>query len=310
MSSESFGKVAVLFGGSSAERAISIKSGEAVSKALRNVGLDVLDFDPSDSTLNELKNLEVDRVLIMLHGRGGEDGSIQGALQFLGLPYTGSGVLGSALAMDKIRSKGIFKSVGLPTAKYEVVSQADLPKLDVEALMADFEQQIMVKPSHEGSSIGMTRVKEADQLKAAIETALEFDSEVLLEKFITGKEFTVSVLNGEALPSIQMETPRSFYDYEAKYHTSTTRYHCPSGLDKETEDRLAEISLKAFSAVGASGWGRVDLMQDENGDFFILEVNTVPGMTEKSLVPMAAKVAGISFEELVLAVLKSSEIRR
>lgn len=304
------GKVAVLFGGDSAEREVSLKSGQAVLQALIDAGFDALAFDPAETPLTELLKSGIDRVLIMLHGRGGEDGTIQGALQFLNIPYTGSGVLGSALAMDKVRSKAIFEARGLPTAKYKVVSHGDLADLNAQALMSEFDGQIMVKPSHEGSSIGMSRVQEAEQLQEAIEAALQFDDEVLLEKYIVGQEFTVALLNNEALPSIKMETPRRFYDYKAKYQTDTTSYYCPSGVSDMEESKLSELAVKAFAAVGARGWGRVDLMQDQQGDYYLLEVNTVPGMTEKSLVPMAAKAGGLSFQQLVISILKSSETSR
>lgn len=310
MSEQSKGKVAVLLGGNSAERAVSLRSGEAVAKALEDNHLEVLRFDPAERAVTELLSENVQRVIIMLHGRGGEDGAIQGALQTLGLSYSGSGVLGSALAMDKIRSKRIFEAEGLPTAPYFVVTADSLSSFDAEQVMASLQGEIMVKPALEGSSIGMSRVRSAQQLVAAIEKALEFDSQVLIEQYVTGKEYTVTVLDGKALPSIRMETPRSFYDYEAKYHTDTTLYHCPSGLSDAQEQELADIALKAFRAVDASGWGRVDIMCDELGNYFILEVNTVPGMTEKSLVPMAAKQAGMSFTQLVMAIVETCECRR
>lgn len=307
---QDMGRVAVLFGGDSAEREVSLKSGQAVYEALLKAGIDAIPFDPAQTPLTELATSGIDRALIMLHGRGGEDGTIQGALEFLKIPYTGSGVLGSALAMDKVRSKAIFEARGLPTAKYHVVNKADVTDLNAAEIMSDFGGQVMVKPSLEGSSIGMTRVQQPEQLQEAIETALEFDDAVLLERYIVGREFTVSILNDEALPSIRMETPRSFYDYKAKYQTDTTSYHCPSGVAQKEEARLAELATQAFKAVGASGWGRVDLMQDQQGNLYLLEVNTVPGMTEKSLVPMAAKAAGLSFQQLVLNILQSSETSR
>lgn len=303
-------KIAVLFGGDSAEREVSLRSGEAVAKALEELGHQVLRFDPSKQSLTALITENVERVVIMLHGRGGEDGAIQGALQTLGLAYSGSGVMGSALAMDKIRSKRIFQAEGLPTAPYYVATAESLKDFDAQAIMHALNNEIMVKPALEGSSIGMSRVQSAPQLEAAIETALQFDHEVLIEQYVTGKEYTVSILGDKALPSIRMETPHSFYDYEAKYHTNTTQYHCPSGLSAEQEQDLADIACRAFKAVGASGWGRVDVMCDQQGNYFILEVNTVPGMTEKSLVPMAAKQAGMSFSDLVVAIAKTCECRR
>ena len=297
-----------MYGGDSAEREVSLASGSAVYQALLDAGVDTVAFDPAAQSLTELKG--VSKVLIMLHGRGGEDGTMQGALQALGIPYTGSGVLGSALAMDKIRSKQVFSAAGIPTADYEIVDKAELSRLDAKQLMSALGNEVMVKPACEGSSIGMSRVTDAGQLYSAVQTALQFDQRVLLEKYVTGLEFTVAILNGEVLPSIRMETPRSFYDYEAKYQTNSTSYHCPSGLSDEQESELAELALRAFNAVGAEGWGRVDAMQDSEGRFYVLEVNTVPGMTQKSLVPMAAKAAGISFTDLVLAVLKSSALRK
>ncbi|BDX05594.1 D-alanine--D-alanine ligase [Planctobacterium marinum] len=303
-------KIAVLLGGDSAEREVSLRSGEAVANALEEHGLQVLRIDPAERSIAELISENIERVIIMLHGRGGEDGAIQGALQTLGIAYSGSGVLGSALAMDKIRSKRIFQSEGLPTAPYYVATEASLEAFDAQAVMSQLNNEIMVKPALEGSSIGMSRVKSAEELQAAITKALQFDREVLVEQYVTGKEYTVSILADKALPSIRMETPHSFYDYEAKYHTNTTQYHCPSGLTAEEEQHLADIAIRAFKAVGASGWGRVDVMRDQQGNFFILEVNTVPGMTEKSLVPMAAKQAGMSFTDLVLAIAKTCECRR
>ena len=303
-------KIAVLFGGDSAEREVSLRSGEAVADALEGHGLPVLRFDPAERSIVELISEKIERVVIMLHGRGGEDGAIQGALQTLGIAYSGSGVMGSALAMDKIRSKRIFQAEGLPTAPYYVATESSLEGFDADSVMSQLNNEIMVKPALEGSSIGMSRVQSAKELEAAISKALQFDSEVLVEQYVTGQEYTVSILGDKALPSIRMETPHSFYDYDAKYHTNTTQYHCPSGLCEDEERELATIAMRAFKAVGASGWGRVDVMRDQQGNFFILEVNTVPGMTEKSLVPMAAKQAGMSFTDLVLAIAETSECRR
>ena len=307
MSLSTFKKVAVLLGGTSAEREVSLRSGTAVLNALKTSGVNAFAFDPADRQLSELQEEQVSHAIIMMHGRGGEDGAVQGALQYLGIPYSGSQVLGSALAMDKIRSKQVFEAHDLPTAKYRSVTPEELEKIDPVALLREFNGQLMVKPSLEGSSIGMTRVSEASQLLPALQTAFEFDGKVLLETFIDGREFTVAVLNGRALPSISMETPRTFYDYEAKYHNNTTEYHCPSGLDNKTEEHLGALALAAFESVGATGWGRVDFMQDKEGSFFILEVNTVPGMTEKSLMPMAAKEGGLSFEQLVMEILATCE---
>lgn len=301
-----YGKVAVLLGGDSAEREVSLNSGTAVLNALLRQGIDAFAFDPSERPLTDLLTLDVDRVLIMLHGRGGEDGSMQGALQLLNIPYTGSRVLGSALAMDKIHTKQVWQSLGLPTAKYEIADKRHFEAGKCSAIMDKLGNEVMVKPAREGSSIGMARVTSAKQLEAAIQDAFKYDNQVLLEQYIDGPEFTVSVLQGQALPSIRMSTPHTFYDYSAKYQDNTTEYYCPSGLSDEQEAQLAKLAARAFDAVSGSGWGRVDVMQDNQRQFYLLEANTVPGMTEKSLVPKAAKVAGLSFDELVLSILSTS----
>lgn len=298
-----FGKVAVLLGGYSAEREVSLRSGQAVLTALQNQGIDAIAFDPKERPLWELKELAVDRVFIALHGRGGEDGTVQGALEFMHLPYTGSNVLGSALAMDKVRCKHIFKSAGLSTAPYAVV---DAKKgFDASAIMNTFKK-VMVKPSHEGSSIGMAQANTAAELEQALASAFKFDSQVLVEQWISGREFTITVLGDDVLPVIEMTTPNGFYDYQAKYQSSTTQYHCPADLTSAETQQLQAMALDAFDLVGASGWGRVDAMQDQQGNFYLLEVNTVPGMTEKSLVPMAAKESGTSFEQLVVRILEQT----
>ena len=301
-----YGKVAVMFGGKSAEREVSLRSGNAVLQSLLSVGIDAHRFDPAEQSLTELLSQQFSRVLIMLHGRGGEDGSLQGALQQLNLPYTGSGVLGSALCMDKIRSKQIWQSLGLPTAQYEIADKSSFDAGSCEAIMAKLGNEVMVKPAQEGSSIGMTRVNTTQQLETAIQDAFKYDDHVLIEQFIQGSEFTVSLLNGQALPSIRMSTPRFFYDYTAKYQADSTEYFCPSGLSPELETQLAQLALDAFAALDGRGWGRIDFMQDKAGQFYLLEANTVPGMTEKSLVPMAAKQAGLSFSDLSMAVLTTS----
>ena len=298
-----FGKVAVLLGGNSAERDVSLKSGQAVLNALLAYGIDAIAFDPQNRSLWELKDLNVDRVFIALHGRGGEDGTVQGALEFMNLPYTGSNVLGSALAMDKIRCKHLFKSAGLSTAPYAVV---DAKKgFDAKAIIEEFKK-VMVKPSHEGSSIGMAQASSAEELEDALSNAFKFDSQVLVEQWISGREFTITVLGDEVQPVIEMSTPNGFYDYQAKYQSSTTQYHCPADLSQPDTQKLQAMALDAFDLVGASGWGRVDAMQDQQGQFYLLEVNTVPGMTEKSLVPMAAKANGASFEQLVVRILEQT----
>lgn len=303
---QQFGKVAVMFGGTSAEREVSLKSGAAVLNALVSAGVDAHAFDPANKPLMDLLSENYHRVLIMIHGRGGEDGSLQGALEQLKIPYTGSGVLGSALAMDKIRSKQIWQSLGLPTANYKIAAKRCFEAGSCGAIMADLGNIVMVKPAQEGSSIGMAKVTNAAQLETAIQDAFKYDNNVLLEQFIQGPEFTVSILNGQALPSISMSTPRVFYDYEAKYQSDSTQYFCPSGLSEQEESELARLATQAFDAVAGSGWGRVDFMRDEQGRFYLLEANTVPGMTEKSLVPMAAKQAGMSFQQLALEILATS----
>ncbi|WP_339900124.1 D-alanine--D-alanine ligase [Paraglaciecola polaris] len=304
---QQYGKVAVMFGGRSAEREVSLRSGQAVLDALLSVGVNAHGFDPAERNLHELVEQEFSRVLIMLHGRGGEDGSLQGALQQLNIPYTGTGVLGSALCMDKIRSKQIWQSLGMPTANYEIADKRDFDGTTCDAIMARLGNLVMVKPAQEGSSIGMAKVSNAQQLAAAVQHAFEYDDKVLLEQFIQGSEYTVSLLNNAALPSISMSTPRDFYDYEAKYQSNSTEYFCPSGLSQEQESTLAKLAIDAFDAVSGSGWGRIDFMQDMLGKFYLLEANTVPGMTQKSLVPLAAKQAGLSFAELSLAVLATAD---
>ncbi|ALM89482.1 MULTISPECIES: D-alanine--D-alanine ligase [Alteromonas] len=301
-----FGKVAVMFGGDSAEREVSLNSGNAVLAALLRQNVNAIAFDPAKRPLTDLISEKVDRVLIMLHGRGGEDGSMQGALQLLKIPYTGTPVLGSALAMDKIHTKQVWQSLGLPTAKYEIADKRRFEAGKCSAIMEKLGNEVMVKPAREGSSIGMARVTSAEQLENAIQDAFNYDNQVLLEQYINGPEFTVSVIQGQALPSIRMSTPHTFYDYAAKYQDDTTEYFCPSGLSDEQEAHLAQLSTQAFDSISGSGWGRIDVMQDSDGHFYLLEANTVPGMTEKSLVPKAAKVAGLSFDELVLAILATS----
>ncbi len=296
-----FGKVALLLGGTSAEREISLRSGQAVLAALRHQGVDVDPLDPDASVLERLRLGGYDRVFIMLHGRGGEDGRIQGALETLGLPYTGSGVLGSALGMDKYRCKLAWQGAGLPTADFvPLCDDGDLPR----AVALGFP--LMVKPAHEGSSIGMARVEDEEQLAMAWREAVGYDRLVIAERWISGPEYTCAILGNEALPMIRLETPRQFYDYQAKYFANDTRYLCPCGLSPEEEMGLQTLSLAAFEAVGARGWGRVDLMLDREGAPHLLEINTVPGMTDHSLVPMAASARGIGFDELVWRILETS----
>ncbi|WOH35826.1 D-alanine--D-alanine ligase [Thalassotalea fonticola] len=302
--------IGVLFGGDSAEREVSLSSGTAVYQGLINAGFNVKAIDTQGFDLAKLKAENIDRVYIALHGRGGEDGCIQGALEYLGIPYTGSGVLGSALSMDKVRSKQIFKAMNLPTADFAVVSEEDFNTDTAEMVLNQLGNKVMVKPANEGSSIGMAIANNADELNAALINAFKYDQQILVEAWLSGAEFTVAILGDEALPAISMVTPHEFYDYQAKYESKSTQYLCPCGLDADVENELKNISLKAFKATGAQGWGRVDLMQDEQGNFNLLEVNTVPGMTVTSLVPKAAKVAGLSFEQLVTRVLQLSDTNK
>jgi len=298
---QAFGRVAVLMGGGSAEREISLRSGQAVLAALQRQGVDAQALDPAETPLEALLEGGYEHVFIMLHGRGGEDGVMQGALERLGLPYTGSGVLGSALGMDKYRSKALWQGLGLPTPAFRLLrGAADL------AAAGELGLPLMIKPAREGSSLGMDKVEQGAALEAAWRQAREYDPLVLAEQWIEGAEYTVGILGQRALPLIRLETPRSFYDYQAKYSADTTRYHCPCGLAGPQEQALQELALQAFEAVGASGWGRVDLMLDAAGRPWLIEVNTVPGMTDHSLVPMAAQAAGIDFDELVLRILASS----
>ena len=299
-----------MFGGTSAEREVSLSSGKAVLQGLLDMGVDAHTFDPAQQPLTQLLAENFERVVIMLHGRGGEDGSLQGALQQLNLPYSGTGVLGSALCMDKIRSKQVWQSLGLPTADYKIADKRSFDARTCGAITASLGSEVMVKPAQEGSSIGMAKVDSPQQLDLAIQDAFKYDDKVLIEQFVHGSEYTVSILNGKAMPSISMSTPRVFYDYEAKYQADSTIYSCPSGLSDVLETELGELALEAFDALAGTGWGRIDFMQDKIGRFYLLEANTVPGMTEKSLLPMAAKQFGMSFAELSLAVLKTTETRR
>jgi len=298
-----FGRVAVLFGGDSSEREISLLSGNAVLEALQRRGVDAHAFDPRDRSL---ATLAFDRVWIALHGPGGEDGTLQGALEYLGVPYTGSGVMGSAIAMDKLRTKRLAQAIGVATADYVVLRGAQ----DFEIAIERLGLPMIVKPATQGSSVGMTKVEREADLPAAYKAAAALESSVFAEPWITGKEYTVAVLQGRALPSIRIETPKTFYDYEAKYFRDDTRYFCPSGLSNQAEQHLANLALAAFDAVGASGWGRADFMADATGRPLLLEINTIPGMTSHSLVPMAARAVEIDFDELVWRVLETSFTRQ
>lgn len=291
-------RVAVLMGGCSAEREISLLSGHAVLAALRERGINAIGIDVDENLPLQLREQDVERVFNVLHGRGGEDGQLQGMLEMMDIPYTGSGVLASALAMDKVRTKQLWACLGLPTPS-GCVLDADT---DWNALVHE-HGELVVKPVHEGSSIGMAMVSNADALRNAWEKARQFDSAVMAEKRIKGAEFTVTILQGEVLPIIELSTDREFYDYEAKYVASDTRYICPANLSEAQREEVSELSGKAFDALGCTGWGRVDLMQDTDGSFYLLEVNTVPGMTDHSLVPIAASEAGLDFGDLVLRIL-------
>lgn len=293
------GKVAVLMGGLSAEREVSLKSGNAVLSALQSQGVDAHGIDVGKDILQVLGQGNFDRVFIVLHGRGGEDGTIQGALEILGLPYTGSGVMASAIGMDKLKTKQLWQGQNLPTPAYRVLDA----ETDIDDVVAELGLPMIVKPSHEGSSIGITKVNSKDQLRSAWEDAEKLDREVIAESWVEGKEYTASILGDQVLPLIRLETPHEIYDYEAKYNVDTTRYHCPCGLEDYVEEELGRLAMKAFNAVGACGWGRVDFFLDTDGMPWLIEVNTIPGMTDHSLVPMAAKVAGISFDELVMRIL-------
>lgn len=291
--------LAVLYGGTSAEREVSLNSGAAVAKGLAAQGFNVELIDTKDTQVAELANKDLDAVFIALHGRGGEDGTMQGALDLLNIKYTGSGVLGSAVCMDKVATKRIFKGANIATADFEIVSKSKFNALNSDKMLAKLGGKAMVKPAKEGSSIGMSIVTSADELNAALTLAFNYDQQALVEAWIEGPEYTVAILGDKALPSIHMETPREFYDYEAKYQSNKTEYHCPSGLSAEDEAELQALALAAFNATGAKGWGRVDVMRNQQGKWQVLEVNTSPGMTETSLVPKAAKVAGLDFGQLV-----------
>ncbi len=300
-----FGKVAVLMGGKSAEREISLMSGGGVLKALRSKGVDAHEFDPSKRDLADLRREGFDRCFIALHGRGGEDGTLQGALECLGIPYTGSGVLGSAIAMDKWRTKMIWLANGLPTPRYRMLSAHD----DWDAVARDLGLPLIVKPANEGSTLGLTKVTDAAQLPAAYELAAKkFHDMALAEQFIDGPEFTASILGETALPLIRIEAPQGNYDYQNKYFTDDTKYHCPCGLPAAEEQALQALALRAFRLVGCTGWGRVDLMLDRSGNPSLLEVNTSPGMTGHSLVPMAARQVGIAYEDLCVKVLEGAHV--
>lgn len=304
--SHSVGKTAVLGGGDSAEREVSLRSAAAVTKGLQDAGVDAHFVDPQQQDVLTLKQLGFTQVFIALHGRGGEDGHIQAVLEALQLPYTGSGVMACALAMDKARTKYLWRGMGLPTAECAVIHANHWREMDLAAILQRLGGRVMVKPSQEGSSVGMAQANNVAELESAVANALHYDQEVLVEQWLDGPEYTIAIVDNTALPVIEVRTPHAFYDYAAKYQDNTTEYICPAPIDENKEQALRELALKAFAAVGGSGWGRVDVKQDQHGQLQLLEVNMVPGMTEKSLVPMAAKQQGMSFSELVVRILAST----
>ncbi len=297
-----FGRVAVMFGGNSSEREVSLDTGAAVLEALLAKGVDAHAWDPAQKSMSELSTAGFDRVWIALHGPGGEDGAVQGALQWLRIPYTGSGVMASAIAMDKVRSKHLFRAVGIPTPDYAVAQSHAEASVAVEQLGFP----LIIKPSGEGSSVGMAKIFERAELSDAVDVALQYGDTVLLEQCIVGDEFTVAVLQGRALPTIRITTPRVFYDYRAKYESDRTEYVCPGTTNDAEEEIYRDLAVAAFNELGCEGWGRVDFMTGADGQPLVLEVNTVPGMTSHSLVPMAAERDGIDFETLCWRILETS----
>ncbi len=299
---EQFGRVAVMMGGSAAEREVSLRSGAAVYEALKSKGVDAVAIDVTGSPIEALTGQKFDRIFNIIHGRGGEDGVLQGVLEVLGIPYTGSGVMASALTMDKLRTKLCWQGYGLVTPKWCLLKD----ETDLDDCIEKLGFPVIVKPAQEGSSIGMSKATNRDELQKALIVAAKYHCDVYAEAWVTGKEYTVAVLDGEALPIIRLETPNAFYDYEAKYQATTTQYHCPCGLSQDQEQFIKDLAVTACQAVGVRGWGRVDIFIDDLGQYQLIEVNTVPGMTDHSLVPMAARQAGIDFEELVWRILETS----
>ncbi|WAT00169.1 D-alanine--D-alanine ligase [Rouxiella chamberiensis] len=303
-------KVAVLFGGTSAEREVSLQSGAAVLAGLRESGIDAHAVDTKTFPVTRLKDEGYDKVFIALHGRGGEDGTLQGVLEHLDLPYTGSGVMASALTMDKFRTKLVWQSLGLPVSPFVALNKKQLAEAGQGALRARIDAlglPLIVKPSREGSSVGMSKVNAPEELLPALEEAFRHDDDLLVEQWLSGSEYTVAIVGDKVMPSIRIQPAGIFYDYQAKYISDETQYFCPSGLDAEQEQQLADLALQAYRALDCSGWGRVDVMQDGEGRFNLLEVNTSPGMTSHSLVPMAAKQAGLSFPQLVARILELAD---
>jgi D-alanine-D-alanine ligase len=303
-----FGKVAVLLGGTSGEREVSLRSGAAIVQALKAENIDAHVIDAADGVIKQLTEGNFNRAFIALHGKGGEDGVIQGTLETLGIPYTGSGVMGSAIGMDKLRSKQIWNDMGLTVIPSMVVkAKQTITETEASQMLEKLGGKVVVKPSAEGSSLGIAMAETSKQLLAAISGATVFGGEIIIEQWINGPEFTVSILGDNTLPVVHIQPAREFYDYTAKYTESGTEYFCPTHLAKENEQLLKDMALKAFDAINCTGWGRVDFIQNKStGKFYLLEVNTVPGMTESSLVPIAAKTAGISFNHLVVEILKTS----
>ena len=304
MSARDFGKVAVLLGGKSSEREISLMSGTAVLEALRRQGVDAHAFDTGERTLSEFASEQFDRAFVILHGRYGEDGTIQGALDLMGVPYTGSGVMACALAMDKWRTKLVWQASGIPTPRFEMLTDDS----DFAAMAKSLGLPLIVKPAREGSTIGLTRVSDARDVEKAYIEAVRHDPLVLAEQFIDGMELTAAILDKQSLPLVRIEAPGHNYDYNAKYFSDETQYFCPAGIDADLEDRIKRICADAYEVIGCRGWGRVDVMVDVRNQPWILEVNTVPGMTGHSLVPMAAKASGLSFDQLVMRILESAHV--
>jgi D-alanine-D-alanine ligase len=299
------GKVAVLMGGPSAEREISLLSGNGVLEALREKGVDAHAFDPALQSLFDLPREKFDRVFVALHGRFGEDGTVQGVLETMRIPYTGSGVMGSAIAMDKWRTKLVWLAAGIPTPRYHMLNQDS----DWMRIVDDLKLPLIVKPAREGSSIGVTKVNVANELPDAFHLAYKLDPLVIAEEFISGQELTASVVNGEALPLIRIEAPEGKYDYKNKYFTDEVKYHCPSGIGAALEDEIRAVTVKAFSVLGCNGWGRADLMLTRDGRYGFLEMNTSPGMTGHSLVPMAARAVGMSYPDLCVRILEAASLK-
>ena len=304
MTERNFGKVAVLLGGRSAEREISLQSGQAVLTALLESGVDAQAFDPAQQSLEMLKQQGFDRAFIALHGRFGEDGTIQGVLEWLGIPYTGSGVMASALAMDKWRTKLVWQAAGIRSPCFEILQENS----HFEQVAENLGLPLIIKPAREGSTIGLSKVRHKEDVAAAYQLAAQHDALVLAEEFIVGKELTVAILGETPLPIVRIEVAGDLYDYEAKYLSDATQYFCPSGLPAEQEKAIQQQALQAYRVLGCQGWGRVDLILDAAGEFYFLEANTSPGMTNHSLVPMAARTAGIPFAELVLNILDRSHV--